>query len=91
MRLTNYLNEKTTYYLDKTKDGTNRYVAHDGKSYYEAVVGIKKGEPYMKFRLAPSKTQSRLKHAAELKKVDRSDIEIAYTDMPIDFNKLYRN
>ena len=82
IKLKDLLNEAkkpVKYYLDYTEDNLNRYVVAD-KDYnlYIAVVGIKKGERYVKFRISHPSYKSRFKQALKKFNID------------VDLDKLYR-
>ncbi len=44
-----HLDEKTEYYLDPSKDNTEKYVANDGEYWYTGKIGIRGGDQYLKF------------------------------------------
>ena len=51
-----HLNEKTEYYLDTSKDNTEKYVAKDdGGFWYVGRVGMKGGSSFLKFVAAHGK------------------------------------
>ena len=49
------VDEKTEYYLDTTKDNTEKYVANDGDYWYTGRVGMKGGSSFLKFVAAHGK------------------------------------
>ena len=44
-----FINEKTEYYLDTSKDNTEKYVANDGDYWYTGKIGLRGGDRYLKF------------------------------------------
>ena len=99
IKLKDLLNEAkkpVKYYLDYTEDNLNRYVVADkDDNLYLAVVGIKKGERYVKFRISHPSYQSRFKirmDAGKIKEVKRARFKQALKkfNIDVDLDKLYR-
>ena len=88
-----HLNEKTEYYLDPSKDNTEKYVANDGDYWYTGKVGMKGGSSFLKFVAAHGKDS--YFESGKLKKVTPKEIEKDATKSPsiintVDFKKLYK-
>ena len=82
-----HLNEKTEYYLDTSKDDTEKYVAFDGDYWYVGRVGMKGGSSFLKF-VATSGKASYFERA-KLKKTTPEKLE-KDVGMTVDFKKLYK-
>ena len=83
-----HLNEKTEYYLDTSKDNTEKYVAKDdGGFWYVGRVGMKGGSSFLKFVAAHGKDS--YFERAKLKKTTPEKLE-KDVGMTIDFKKLYK-
>ena len=82
-----HLNEKTEYYLDPSKDNTEKYVANDGDYWYVGRVGMKGGSSFLKF-VATSGKNSYFERA-KLKKTTPEKLE-KDVGMTVDFKKLYK-
>ena len=82
-----HLDEKTEYYLDTSKDNTEKYVANDGDYWYVGRVGMKGGNSFLKF-VATSGKNSYFERA-KLKKTTPEKLE-KDVPMTIDFKKLYK-
>ena len=89
-----HLNEKTEYYLDTSKDNTEKYVAKDdGGFWYVGRVGMKGGSSFLKF-VATSGRASYFERA-KLKKTTPEKLEKDATGgqsmlSTVDFKKLYK-
>ena len=89
-----HLNEKTEYYLDTSKDDTEKYVANDGDYWYVGRVGMKGGSSFLKFVATHGKNSYFEK--AKLKKTTPEKLEKDATDpewsmlRTVDFKKLYK-
>ena len=88
-----HLNEKTEYYLDTSKDNTEKYVANDGDYWYVGRVGLKGGSSFLKF-VATSGRASYFEKA-KLKKTTPKELEKDATGgqsmlSTVDFKKLYK-
>ena len=89
-----HLNEKTEYYLDTSKDDTERYVANDGGIWYTGRVGMKGGDSFLKFVATHGKNSYFEK--AKLKKTTPKELEQDATEpewsmlRTVDFKKLYK-
>ena len=84
---------KTEYYLDTSKDNTEKYVANDGDYWYVGRVGMKGGSSFLKFVAAHGKDS--YFESGKLKKVTPKEIEKDATKSPsiintVDFKKLYK-
>ena len=87
------INEKTEYYLDTSKDNTEKYVANDGDYWYTGRVGMKAGSSFLKF-VATSGKDSYFE-STKLKKVSPKEMEKEALKKPtiistVDFKKLYK-
>jgi len=82
-----HLDEKTEYYLDTSKDDTEKYVAFDGDYWYTGRVGMKGGSSFLKF-VATSGKASYFERA-KLKKTTPEKLE-KDVGMRVDFKKLYK-
>ena len=82
-----YLNERTEYYLDTSKDNTEKYVANDGDYWYTGKIGIRGGDRYLKFVATHGKDS--YFERAKLKKTTPEKLEkdVGFT---VDFKKLYK-
>ena len=81
------INEKTEYYLDTSKDNTEKYVANDGDYWYTGKIGIRGGDRYLKFSATHGKDS--YFERAKLKKTTPEKLEkdVGFT---VDFKKLYK-
>ena len=68
-----HLNEKTEYYLDPSKDDTEKYVAFDGGTWYTGRVGMKGGDSFLKFVATHGKNS--YFESGKLKKVTPKELE----------------
>ena len=82
-----HLDEKTEYYLDPSKDNTEKYVANDGDYWYTGKVGVKGENMFLKF-VATSGKNSYFERA-KLKKTTPEKLE-KDVGMTVDFKKLYK-
>jgi len=82
-----FIPEKTEYYLDTSKDNTEKYVANDGDYWYTGKIGIRGGDQYLKFAATHGKDSYFEK--AKLKKTTPEKLkkDIGFT---VDFKKLYK-
>ena len=84
-----HLNEKTEYYLDKSQDNTERFVAYDGASWYTGKVGVKGENMFLKFVRTHGKDS--YFEQAKLKKITPKALEKEVNmSGGIDFKKLYK-
>ncbi len=95
IKLRDILIEKTEYYLDKTKDNLEKYVAFDGTDYYTGRRDFRGERSFLKFvRTHPKyKAVYRIKLKKNtMKKVSPKDIEknIGELITSIEFNRLYK-
>jgi len=81
------INEKVEYYLDTSKDNTEKYVANDGDYWYTGKVGVKGENMFLKF-VATSGKASYFERA-KLKKTTPEKLE-KDAGMTVDFKKLYK-
>ena len=81
------INEKVEYYLDTSKDNTEKYVANDGDYWYTGKVGVKGENMFLKFVATHGKNSYFEK--AKLKKTTPEKLEkdVGFT---VDFKKLYK-
>ena len=84
-----HLDEKTEYYLDTSKDDTERYVANDGEIWYTGKMGIKGEDMFLKFVATRGKNSYFEK--AKLKKITSKQLEkeINFSG-GVDLKKLYK-
>ena len=88
------INEKVEYYLDTSKDDTEKYVAFDGGIWYTGRVGMKGGDSFLKFVATHGKNSYFEK--AKLKKTTPKELEQDATEpewsmlRTVDFKKLYK-
>ena len=88
------IDEKTEYYLDTSKDDTERYVANDGGIWYTGRVGMKGGDSFLKFVATHGKNSYFEK--AKLIKTTPKELEKDATEpewsmlRTVDFKKLYK-
>ena len=82
-----YLNERTEYYLDTSKDNTEKYVANDGDYWYTGRVGMKGGSSFLKF--VATHGRNSYFERAKLKKTTPEKLK-KDVSMTIDFKKLYK-
>ena len=89
-----HLDEKTEYYLDPSKDNTEKYVAKDDEGFwYVGRVGMKGGSSFLKFVAAHGKDS--YFERAKLKKTTPEKLEKDATGgqsmlSTVDFKKLYK-
>ena len=81
------INEKVEYYLDTSKDNTEKYVANDGDYWYTGKVGVKGENMFLKF-VATSGKASYFERA-KLKKTTPEKLE-KEAGIRVDFKKLYK-
>ena len=81
------INEKTEYYLDTSKDNTEKYVANDGDYWYTGRVGMKGGSSFLKF--VATHGRNSYFERAKLKKTTPEKLK-KDVSMTIDFKKLYK-
>ena len=81
------INEKVEYYLDTSKDNTEKYVANDGDYWYTGKIGMRGGDRYLKFAATHGKNS--YFERAKLKKTTPEKLEkdVGFT---VDFKKLYK-
>jgi len=82
-----HLDEKTEYYLDTSKDNTEKYVANDGDYWYTGRVGMKAGSSFLKFVATHGKDS--YFERAKLKKTTPEKLE-KDVGITVDFKKLYK-
>ena len=80
------INEKTEYYLDTSKDNTEKYVANDGDYWYTGRVGMKGGSSFLKF--VATHGRNSYFESAKLKNTTPEKLK-KDVSMTIDFKKLY--
>ena len=82
-----HLDEKVEYYLDTSKDNTEKYVANDGDYWYTGKIGIRGGDQYLKFAATHGKDS--YFERAKLKKITPEKLkkDVGFT---VDFKKLYK-
>ena len=99
IKLKDLLNEAkkpVKYYLDYTEDDLKKYVVADkDDNLYMAVVGIKKGERFVKFRITRPDYKSKFNirmNAGKIKEVKKARFKrtLKMLDIDVDFDKLYR-
>ena len=84
-----HLDEKTEYYLDTSKDDTERYVANDGEIWYTGKMGIKGEDMFLKFVATRGKNSYFEK--AKLKKITSKQLEKEINlSGGVDLKKLYK-
>ena len=81
------INEKTEYYLDPSKDNTEKYVANDGDYWYTGRVGMKGGSSFLKF--VATHGRNSYFERAKLKKTTPEKLK-KDVSMTVDFKKLYK-
>ena len=81
------VNEKTEYYLDTSKDNTEKYVANDGDYWYTGKVGVKGENMFLKFVATHGKNS--YFERGKLKKTTPEKLE-KDVGMRVDFKKLYK-
>ena len=97
IKLKDLLKEDVEYYIDKTKDDLEKYVAKDGGDLYVGRRGMKVSTNFLKFTLAPAKYKSvfniRLKKN-KLQQISKrqlqKDIDRGGVLSYVDFKKLYK-
>jgi hypothetical protein len=82
-----HIDEKIEFYLDKSKDNTEKYVAHDGDYWYTGKIGMKGGEMFLKFTAISGKNSYFEK--AKLKKTTPKEIE-KDVGITVDSKKFYK-
>jgi len=82
-----YLNERTEYYLDTSKDNTEKYVANDGDYWYTGKVGVKGENMFLKF--VATHGRNSYFERAKLKKTTPEKLK-KDVSMTVDFKKLYK-
>jgi len=82
-----HLDEKTEYYLDTSKDDTEKYVAFDGDYWYAGRVGMRGGDSFLKFVATHGKNS--YFESGKLKKTTPEKLE-KDVGMRVDFKKLYK-
>ena len=85
------VNEKTEYYLDTTRDNTEKYIATDGDYWYTGKVGIKGDNMFLKLaatRISRSYFEDGIKKG-KIKKTTPEKLE-KDAGMTVDFKKLYK-
>ena len=81
------INEKVEYYLDTSKDNTEKYVANDGDYWYTGKVGVKGENMFIK--LVATHGKDSYFERAKLKKVTPEKLE-KEAGIRVDFKKLYK-
>ena len=81
------INEKTEYYLDISKDNTEKYVVNDGDYWYTGKVGVKGENMFLKF--VATHGRNSYFERAKLKKTTPEKLE-KDVGMTVDFKKLYK-
>ena len=81
------INEKVEYYLDPSKDNTEKYVANDGDYWYTGKVGVKGERMFLKFVATHGKNS--YFERGKLKKTTPEKLE-KDVGMTVDFKKLYK-
>ena len=82
-----HLDEKVEYYLDTSKDNTEKYVANDGDYWYTGKVGVKGENMFLKFVATHGKNS--YFERGKLKKTTPEKLE-KDVGMRVDFKKLYK-
>ena len=85
------VDEKTEYYLDPSKDNTEKYIATDGDYWYTGKVGIKGDNMFLKLaatRISRSYFEDGIKKG-KIKKTTPEKLE-KDAGMTVDFKKLYK-
>ena len=85
------INEKVEYYLDTTRDNTEKYIATDGDYWYTGKVGIKGDNMFLKLaatRISRSYFEDGIKKG-KIKKTTPEKLE-KDAGMTVDFKKLYK-
>ena len=85
------INEKVEYYLDTSKDNTEKYVANDGDYWYTGKVGVKGDNMFLKLA-ATRISRSYFEDGIKKGKIKKTTPEKLKKDviMTIDFKKLYK-
>ena len=81
------IEEKVEYYLDTTRDNTDKYIATDGDYWYTGKVGVKGENMFLKFVATSGKASYFEK--AKLKKTTPEKLE-KDAGITVDFKKLYK-
>ena len=81
------INEKVEYYLDTSKDNTEKYVANDGDYWYTGKVGVRGENMFLKF--VATHGRNSYFERAKLKKTTPEKLE-KDVGMTVDFKKLYK-
>ena len=89
-----HLNEKVEYYLDTTRDNTDKYIATDGDYWYTGKIGVKGDNMFLKLA-ATRISRSYFEDHAKLKKITPEKLEKDALKKPsiistVDFKKLYK-
>ena len=82
-----HINEKVEYYLDTSKDDTEKYVANDGDYWYTGKVGVKGENMFLKFVATHGKNS--YFESGKLKKTTPEKLK-KDVGMRVDFKKLYK-
>ena len=85
------INEKVEYYLDTTRDNTEKYIATDGDYWYTGKVGVKGDNMFLKLaatRISRSYFEDGIKKG-KIKKTTPEKLE-KDAGMTVDFKKLYK-
>ena len=85
------INEKVEYYLDTTRDNTDKYIATDGDYWYTGKVGVQGERMFLKLaatRISRSYFEDGIKKG-KIKKTTREKLE-KDAGMTVDFKKLYK-
>jgi len=72
-----HLDEKTEYYLDTSKDDTEKYVAFDGGTWYTGRVGMKGGDSFLKFVATHGKNSHHSHHKKWYKNGQRTEGKVS--------------
>jgi len=86
-----HINEKVEYYLDTTRDNTEKYIATDGDYWYTGKVGVKGERMFLKLtatRISRSYFEDGIKKG-KIKKTTPEKLE-KDAGMTVDFKKLYK-
>ena len=85
------INEKVEYYLDTTRDNTEKYIATDGDYWYTGKIGVKGDNMFLKLaatRISRSYFEDGIKKG-KIKKTTPEKLE-KDAGMTVDFKKLYK-
>jgi len=92
----NEANKPVNFYFDNTEDNLNKYVVEDNDDkLYQAVIGMKKGSRYIKFRISHPSYNARFNirlNKGKVKEVNKSKFikELSKFNTNKDLDKLYR-